>query len=499
MIAVASILFLLSLLGILFGIVGVIKGSLKFLKLKSTKASALFLTCSLAVFVFSIIIVPVDSPAEDQKKSSVEEKTKNETEKQKEEVKKEEKPDESKQTTEQETPKATEVTKVETPKGTLEVHFVDVGQGAAQVIVTPNKKVMVIDGGNNDDEDDMVAYLNQLGVKKVDILVGTHPDADHIGGIDAVIDAFDIGKIYMPKIQSNTQTFQSVLQSVQNKGLKVTTAQAGVTLELDSAVQAKMIAPIGVSNETNEMSAVVRLVYGERSFLFTGDAGLPSEEAMIASGETLKSDVLLVGHHGSRHSTGQAFIDVVQPKYAVIQVGKNNYGHPEQEILARLTNASAKIYRTDTDGTIIFKSNGNNLEVNKSDWKYTGSSQSPNTSKQPSASNQVNNAPAGNATVTTPITVNATIDDSNPGQNASVTVTVNVKDQNGKPVQGANVQLNLHYKSTDTQYSGVTAANGVATITFRTGRAAKGFTVNGDITVTANGQTTSTQTAFTPQ
>lgn len=483
MLAIATILFLLSLLGILLGIVGVIKGSLKFLKLKSTKASALLLACSLALFVLSIIMVPVDSPTSDEKKSTVDEKTSSENK----DVKEEKKDVTDKQKLHQENPKATEATKVETQTGTLEVHFVDVGQGAAQVIITPNKKVMVIDGGNNDDEEDMVAYLNQLGVKKVDILVGTHPDADHIGGIDAVIDAFDIGKVYMPKIQSNTQTFQSVLQSVQNKGLKITTAQSGITLDLDHAVQARIIAPIDVTDDTNEMSAVVRLVHGERSFLFTGDAGLPSEEAMIASGEKLKSDVILVGHHGSKHSSGQAFIQAVQPKYAVIQVGKNNYGHPEEEVLARLTNANAKIYRTDVDGTIIFKSDGKNLEVNKSDWKYTGSSK------------PATNAPVENSTVSTSITATASIDEPNPGQNDSVTVTVNVKDEKGKAVKGANVHLNLHYKSTDTEYSGVTNVNGVAVINFRTGRAAKGFTVNGDLTITANGQTTSTKTSFTPQ
>ena len=138
----------------------------------------------------------------------------------------------------------------------------DVGQGAAQVIIAPNKKVMVIDGGNNDDEDDMVAYLKQLGISKVDILIGTHPDADHIGGMDAVIDSFDIGKIYMPNAQRDTQTFQSVLQSIQNKGLKVTTAKAGIELDLDPTVQIKMISPIGTDSDENEMSAVVRLQLG---------------------------------------------------------------------------------------------------------------------------------------------------------------------------------------------------------------------------------------------
>lgn len=496
MLAIATILFLLSLLGLFFGVVGVLKGSVKFLKIRSTKASALLVAISLAVFVLSTFLVPTDTPKEDseQSKTNVEEKVKSEQDQPKED---------SKQEKELSTPdnaKSTEVSKTVTPNGTLEVHFVDVGQGAAQVIITPSKKVMVIDGGNNDDEDDMVAYLQQLGIKKVDILIGTHPDADHIGGIDAIIDSFEIGKIYMPKIQSNTQTFQSVLQSVKNKGLKVSTAQAGITLDLDTKVQAKIISPKQVTDESNEMSAVVRLVYGNNSFLFTGDAGVPSEEAMIASGESLKSDVLLVGHHGSKYSTGDAFVRTVQPTYAVIQVGKNNYGHPEQEILSRLTNAKAKIYRTDTDGTIIFKSNGTKIDVNKSDWKYTGAKSPSNSTKLPNV-NSVNTSSStvGQSKADSLLSATATIDDPHPGQNDSVTVTVHLKNQDGKPVQGANVQLDLHYKSTDTQYTGVTDTNGVATITFRTGRAAKGFTVNGDILATANSQTASTQIAFTPQ
>ncbi|WP_019243973.1 MULTISPECIES: MBL fold metallo-hydrolase [Bacillus] len=392
---------------------------------------------------------------------------------------------------EEKTPATTSPSSTETRDGTLEVHFVDVGQGAAQVIITPNKKVMVIDGGNNDDEDLMVTYLSQLGIKNVDILIGTHPDADHIGGIDAIIDSFTIGKVYMPRIQSSTQTFESVLQSIQNKGLKISTAKAGMNLDLDSAVQAKMIAPIDHSTETNEMSAVVRLSYGEQSFLFTGDAGIESEQKIIASGETVKSTVLLVGHHGSKYSTGESFVQEVQPTYGVIQVGKNNYGHPEDEILSRLASHHVNIYRTDTDGTIVFKTDGTTMKVNKNAWKYTGTTQSKG--------NTTTEVPKNNTNVTTPITATASIDQPNPGQNASVTVSVRVVDTNGKPVSNANVNLKLHYKSTETEYSGITNENGIAMIQFRTGRAAKGYTVNGDITVSANGQTTSASTAFTPQ
>ena len=373
----------------------------------------------------------------------------------------------------------------------------DVGQGAAQVIIAPNKKVMVIDGGNNDDEDDMVAYLKQLGISKVDILIGTHPDADHIGGIDAVIDSFDIGKIYMPNAQRDTQTFESVLQSIQYKGLKVTNAKAGIELDLDPTVQIKMISPIGTDNDENEMSAVVRLQFGEQSFLLTGDAGVSTEEKWLQAGENLQSTVLLTGHHGSEHSTSEAFVKAVQPKHAVIQVGKNNYGHPTSEVLDRLDNQKVNIYRNDTDGTIVFKTDGNKMEVNKNAWVHTPAATSP-TNNQPTTQPVVVTPPV-TSNITGDLQATATIDDANPDQNEEVTVMVTVKDQNGYAVNGANVHLSLSYKSTDTVYDGTTNANGIAALSFKIGRAAAGFTVNGDITVSANGKTATTQTAFTPQ
>jgi competence protein ComEC len=472
-----TILMLLAFLGFFIGIVGVIKGSVKFLKLGSRKASALFIAASFVLFMISGFMLPADtsttSSIEQQASSNVEEKKEN--------------TNTSKVEKKQEAPAASET---QTSEGELEVHFVDVGQGAAQVIIASNKKVMVIDGGNNDDEDDMVAYLKQLGISKVDILIGTHPDADHIGGMDAVIDSFDIGKIYMPNVQRNTQTFQSVLQSIQNKGLKVTTAKAGIELDLDPAVQIKMISPVGTDSDANEMSAVVRLQFGEQSFLLTGDAGVSTEAKWIQAGENLQSTVLLTGHHGSEHSTSEAFVKAVQPKYAVIQVGKNNYGHPTSEVLDRLHNNDVNIYRNDTDGTIVFKTDGTEMSVNKNAWVHTPVPKS-------SANNQPSTPPAP-SNIESNLQAVATIDHATPNQNEEVTVTVTVKDQNGKAVNGANVHLSLAYKSTDTVYEGTTNANGVASLTFKVGRAAAGFTVNGSITVSANGKNATAQTAFTP-
>jgi competence protein ComEC len=249
-------------------------------------------------------------------------------------------------------------------KGNLIIHFIDVGQGASQLIISPTGKTILIDAGNNNKEKIIVAYLKKEKIKKIDILIGTHPDADHIGGLDAVIDNFDIGKIYMPKVQSNTETFKDVLAAVQKKGLKVTTAKSGLSLDWEANVKVEIIAPVGTYDDTNDMSAVVHLTYGSNSFLFTGDAETKSENDMLKSKVNLKSDVLMVGHHGSKSSTSDKFLDAVNPTYAVIQVGKdNNYGHPTAEVLKKLNDKKIKIYRNDQSGNIIFTSNGKDITV----------------------------------------------------------------------------------------------------------------------------------------
>jgi competence protein ComEC len=249
-------------------------------------------------------------------------------------------------------------------KGKLRVIFLDVGQGASQLLISPSGKTMLIDAGNNDKEKLMLGYMNKYQIKKLDIVIGTHPDADHIGGLDKIIDHLDIGQIYMPKVQSNTKTFESVLTAIKNKELKVSTAKAGLTLEWDNQVKIYMIAPMKVYNDLNDNSAVVHVVFGKTSFLLTGDAETESEKEMVLSGIDLKSDVLLVGHHGSKTSTSTEFLKKVNPKYAIIQVGKDNkYGHPNKATIAHLKNQNVKIYRNDEQGTIEIESDGNELQI----------------------------------------------------------------------------------------------------------------------------------------
>lgn len=245
----------------------------------------------------------------------------------------------------------------------LRVIFLDVGQGASQLLISPTGQTMLIDAGNNDREEQMVEYLEQYGVDRLDIVIGTHPDADHIGGLDAVINTVDVGKIYMPKVQANTKTFESLLRSIKNKGLKVTTAKAGLQLDWDEQVDVTMIAPVVNGLDNNNMSAVIKVTYGDTSFLLTGDASSASEKEMIGSGVDLQADVLLVGHHGSKSSTTLSFLNQVNPEYAVIQVGDNSYGHPKETILERLRKKNIGVYRNDLQGTVEITSDGLDYQV----------------------------------------------------------------------------------------------------------------------------------------
>jgi competence protein ComEC len=280
--------------------------------------------------------------------------------------------------------------------GILKVHFIDVGQADCILIQSPAGKNMLIDAGNNGDGKKVVTYLKSQGVEKVDVLIGTHPHKDHIGGMDKVVKSFDIGSIYMPKVSTNTQTFEDLLKAINEKQLKVTTAKAGLNINFDSGIEAEMLAPNSTDYEDlNNYSAVIKLTFGNTSFLFAGDAENISEDEMLAKGYNLKADVLKVGHHGSSTSTSLPFLEAVAPKYAVISVGKDNdYNHPNAGTLSRLSDFGVKVYRTDKSGTIIITSDGTSISVSKkasSDNNGilssgdTGSSTEPNASEAKSS------------------------------------------------------------------------------------------------------------------
>lgn len=242
----------------------------------------------------------------------------------------------------------------------LEVDFIDVGQ-ADSILVSNKDETMLIDAGNNENGQDVVKFIKNKGISKINYLIGTHPHADHIGGLDDVINSdLEIENVYMPKIQTNTKTFEDILDSLKNKNLKVTAPKRGDSFKIGEANCEVMTDSILDKENLNLSSIVIRLEFGENSFLFMGDAETENEKTI----NWPKTNVLKVGHHGSNTSSSQNFLNQVKPEYAIIMAGKDNsYGLPKQKILDRLNKIGAKIYRTDEKGTITIISDGKTIEV----------------------------------------------------------------------------------------------------------------------------------------
>lgn len=250
----------------------------------------------------------------------------------------------------------------ETDSSELNVYFIDVGQADA-CLLESGGHFMLIDAGDNDDEQFIVEYLQGQNVNTLDYVVGTHPHADHIGGLDAVINQFEIENLYLPKVMNNTKTFEDVLTAIEKKGMMVTTPIPGNEFYLNE-IPVQILAPVQPYSDLNNNSIVLKVTDGEISFLFTGDAEAEAETDILKSDSDLLATVLKVGHHGSSTSSSQPFVEAVKPQYAVISVGTNNsYGHPDETVLKRLQDAEAEIFRTDQNGTIHFSTDGKELEI----------------------------------------------------------------------------------------------------------------------------------------
>ncbi|MFV3013734.1 cell wall-binding repeat-containing protein [Clostridium botulinum] len=256
--------------------------------------------------------------------------------------------------------------------GPVEIHYIDVGQGDS-ILIQQDGHNMLIDAGTNASENTVVNYLKSKGVTKLDYVIGTHPHEDHIGGLDKVIDNFAVNKVIMPKVTHTTQTFKDVITSIQNKGLKITVPTVGDKYSLGVA-DFTILAPNNSSySNLNNYSIVIKLKFGNRAFIFTGDAESLSEGEILAKQLDITGDVLKLGHHGSKTSTSQNFLNKVNPKYAVVSCGKNNsYKHPHQETLNKLKAKNIKVYRTDETGTITATSNGSSLSFNAKQGSYIG-------------------------------------------------------------------------------------------------------------------------------
>ncbi|MBQ6323749.1 MAG: MBL fold metallo-hydrolase [Bacilli bacterium] len=240
----------------------------------------------------------------------------------------------------------------------LKIYFLDVGE-ADSILIENNGEYMLIDAGNNEDGKNLVEFFKSLGVEKFKYVIGTHAHEDHIGGMDDIIENFSIEHFYMPNVIVNNKTFEEILISLDAKNIAFETPNIDSTFTM--AESKFVILYIGNDKEDLNMDSIVlKLNYKNTSYLFTGDAPTDIEKEIL--NKDLKSDVLKIGHHGSRYSTSAQFLKAVHPKYAIISVGKDNeHYHPHKVILDKLIRIGTQVYRTDLEGTILLTSDGNNI------------------------------------------------------------------------------------------------------------------------------------------
>lgn len=245
----------------------------------------------------------------------------------------------------------------------LQVHFIDVGQGDATLIICGNDS-MLIDAGDNNKGTTVQLYLQKQGIESLTYLIGTHPDSDHIGGLDVIMTKFDCGTIIMPDVSSDTATYRDVIDTMEYRNYKNTLPQVGDTYSLGDA-EFTIIAPNNEYSDDNNASVGIRLVHGNNVFLFTGDAEAEAEADILQNGIDLKADVLHAGHHGSDTSGSRDFISAVSPTYAVISCGADNpYGHPHEQTLTVLREQGIQLFRTDVQGSIVAVSDGESIAWN---------------------------------------------------------------------------------------------------------------------------------------
>lgn len=258
-------------------------------------------------------------------------------------------------------------TKGPAEEGSAEVHFLDTDQSDCILILTEESAVL-IDAGTSDQSAVITDYLEAQGVETIDLLIATHPHADHIGAMADILREFEVKEFLMPDIpdefQPTTRGWEKLLSAVDEEGCAVTLAAPGRQYPLGGCMLT-VLGPAGeYENDYNNWSVVTRFVCGNASFLFMGDAEKAAENDIMSTGVELDSDVLKAGHHGSSTSSGEDFVEAVSPEYAVILCGAgNDYGHPHPETTDLLERMGIQIFRTDLDGTVVMETDGGTITV----------------------------------------------------------------------------------------------------------------------------------------
>lgn len=245
----------------------------------------------------------------------------------------------------------------------MQVHFIDVGQGDATLIIC-NGEAMLIDAGDNSNGTTVQLYLKKQGVEELKYLVLTHPDADHIGGADVVVTKFDIENVFMSDFTKDNKTYNELISALNNKSLKWTTPNVGNTYSLGSA-EFTILAPNTSYSDPNNSSIGLVLRNGDDTFLFTGDAEEEAEYDILANGLDIDCDVYKAGHHGSKTSNTKELLEAVSPEYVVVSCEEgNSYGHPHAGAMNSFRSMGMKLFRTDEQGSIVATSNGTEITWN---------------------------------------------------------------------------------------------------------------------------------------
>lgn len=249
--------------------------------------------------------------------------------------------------------------------GEVSVHFIDVGQGDCELIIAGDD-VVLIDAGEKECGQTVVNYLNKENITEIDYVIGTHPHSDHIGGLADVINNFEIGKIYMPKISKDlvptSSTYTNLLETIKDNELTISNCSYGEVINLENS-QLIMYPPLEEYDNLNDYSIICKFVHGNNKFLFTGDAEKSAEEDLINNGADISANVLKVGHHGSNTSSSNDFLARVKPSICIISVGADNrYNHPSSKVIDRLNEYTSTIFRTDLVGTIVMISDSDGIK-----------------------------------------------------------------------------------------------------------------------------------------
>ena len=247
-------------------------------------------------------------------------------------------------------------------KDLLSIHIIDVGQGDSILIQTPKNTNILVDGGNEDSSLIISKFIKSKKAKNLDLVIATHPDTDHIGSLDTVINKFKVSKLYLPNKNTNNDSYYNLIQACNKKNIKPQYLSKGDIINLEDNLKLTILNPSYTHEDSNSNSIVFKLDFKNKSFLFTGDATKENEIEMINNFNLNDIDFLKVAHHGSKNSSTEEFLKSTTPDVAAISCGYDNtYGHPHKDTLLRLAQVNTKVYRTDKQGHISFYSDGNTI------------------------------------------------------------------------------------------------------------------------------------------